>query len=232
MGYNNEFASGRPWIVFDIETCPMPSCQDYLTDPIDAPSNYKDPAKIAAYVVEKLKAQVDQAALDPDLCEVVAIGLSVGYGSSCAVSTREAFDERKLLAWFWRMAREKTLVGFNCLNFDLPVLLRRSLYLNVQTPHVNLDRYRHEGVIDVAETLTFNGKTKWRSLAFYCKRFGLPCDTTTDGAQIPQMVADGQWAEIAAHAKADVEATEALAKRIGLIFDPIQERQTDAVGAL
>lgn len=219
MGLSSENV-WRSWLAFDIETCPMPTCAEYLTDPIEAPSNYKDPAKIAAYVEEKRKQQIEHAALDLDLCEIVAIAVDDGSGGDPAVVTRREKDERALLEWFWRMAREKTLVGFNCLGFDLPVLLRRSLYLNVLTPHVNVDRYRHEGVIDLADVLTFNGKTKWRSLAFYCKRFGLPFDSTIDGEQIPAMVAEGKWDLIARHAAADVSGTTALALRIGAVYAP------------
>lgn len=222
MGLNNEFASGRPWIVFDIETCPMPSCGEYMNDPIEAPSNYKDPIKIAEYVTNRRLKQIADAALDLDLCEVVAIGVSDGSGAPLAL-TRQTHDERKLLEWFWRMGREKTLVGFNCLTFDLPILLRRSLYLNVQTPHVNLDRYRHDGVIDVADMLTYSGKVRMRSLAFYCKRFGIPFDNSVSGEQIPLFVADQKWTEIASHVEADVAGTQALASRIGAIYAPVAE---------
>lgn len=221
MGLNNESANlSRPWLVFDIETCPMPSCAEYLTDPIEAPSNYKDPGKIAIYIEEKRKAQIEQAALDLDLCEIVAI--SADSGSGAWVMTRAAKDERTMLELFWREARDKTLVGFNCLTFDLPVLLRRSLYLNVITPRVSVDKYRHDGVIDVADVLTFGGRMKWRSLAFYCKRFGIPHDNSWDGADIPGLVAAGDWEAIAAHAQADVEATTALAQRIGAIYQPVE----------
>jgi predicted PolB exonuclease-like 3'-5' exonuclease len=234
MGLNNENAVitpnyGRPWLCFDIETCPMPSCAEYLTDPIKAPSNYKDPVKIAAYVEENRQAQIDQAGLDLDLCEIVAIAMQGSLCSEVVCTTRYENGEREMLEWFWRSAQETTLVGFNCLSFDLPILLRRSLYLNVQTPHVAIDKYRHEGVIDVADVLTYGGKTKWRSLAFYCKRFGIACDTSIDGAEIPQLVADGKWTEIANHAEADVTATAALATRIGLIYSPIDERVEAAI---
>jgi len=225
MGLNNEYATAeRPYLVFDIETCPMPTCREFLVEPIEAPSNYKDPAKIAAYIEEKKKTQIDQAALDLDLCEIVAI--AGAFEDSSWAQTRERNSEEEMLRGFWRfvdtMHREGGLIiGFNCLGFDLPVLLRRSMYLAIPTPRISIDKYRHDGIVDLADVLTFGGKTKWRSLAFYCKRFGIPYDNT-DGAEVPQMVADGKWADIEMHVVEDVEATHALARRIGVIAAPVQ----------
>lgn len=226
MGYDNEYAMnplGRPWLAFDIETCPMPDCAQYLTDPIEAPSNYKDPAKIAAYVVEKRAKQIEDAGLDLDLCEIVAI--AVRFADRAFVQTRETTSEAEMVDGFWRFVRSVqrdggVLVGFNCLSFDLPILLRRSLYLEVPPAPVALDKYRHDGVIDVAHELTFGGRMTWRSLAFYCKRFGIAFDDSVAGEQIAQLVASGRWDAIAAHCEADVAATAALAQRIGLIHQP------------
>lgn len=227
MGLNNEGAidalTGRPWMAFDIETCPMPDCAQYLTDPIEAPSNYKDPLKIAAYVAEKRQKQIADAALDLDLCEIVAIG--GGFHDTGWVQSRKTSTEADMLRGFWRFAATTltaggALVGFNCLSFDLPILLRRSLYLGIPTPRISVDKYRHEGVIDVAAVLTFDGRMTWRSLGFYAKRFGVPHDDSITGEQIPQLVAEAQWDAIEAHVRADVETTAALASRIGLVYQP------------
>src|SRR3990167_9822779 len=104
MGFNGENAHvvGAPWLVFDIETCPMPGCAEYLTDDIEAPANYKDPVKIAAYVAERRAKQIADAGLDLDLCEVVAIGwtLPPAWGDDGRVyaQTRETTSEVDLLS--------------------------------------------------------------------------------------------------------------------------------------
>src|SRR3990167_6188107 len=67
--------TNKPWMAFDLESVPMPSCADYLTDPIEAPANYKDPLKIAAWVEEKRQKQIADAGLDLDLCEIAAIAI-------------------------------------------------------------------------------------------------------------------------------------------------------------
>lgn len=83
----------RPYIAFDIETVPMPGCEAYLTDPIEAPVNYKDPAKIAAFIAEKRTAQIEGAGLDLDLCEIAAIAVSAN--DFTVVQHGGRWDERK-----------------------------------------------------------------------------------------------------------------------------------------
>lgn len=230
MAYNNENAgaaiSEQPWMAFDLETCPMPGCAEYLTDPIEAPSNYKDPLKIAAYVEDKRKAQIDDAGLDCDLCEIVAIAGE--FHDSGWAQTRAHCSEADMIRGFWRFAANTMsaggqLVGFNCLYFDLPVLLRRSLYLGIATPKLSIDKYRHDGIVDLADLLTFGGKTKWRSLAFYAKRFGIPHDESVKGEDIAGLVAAGAWDQVEQHCVSDVATTANLARRVGVVYAPLQQ---------
>ena len=225
MGLNSENAHivGKPWMAFDCETAPMPGCADYFTDPIEAPDNYKDPLKIARYIEEKRQKQIAEAGLDLDLCEVVAIAGQFHDTGWC--QTRESSTEGDMLDGLWRFVRTiqrdgGNLVCFNGLFFDLPILLRRSLYLGVAAPTIAVDKYRHEGVIDVAHELTYGGRMTWRSLAFYAKRFGIPHDDSVKGEDIAGLVAAQSWDKVAAHCKADVWSTAQLAQRIGLIYIP------------
>lgn len=226
MGLNNENAYADPsWMAFDVETCPMPTCGEYLVDPIEAPSNYKDPEKIKAYIAEKRQSQILDAGLDLDLCEVVAIAGEFHDSGWC--QTRERSSEEEMLRGFWRFAayvlgRNGSLIGFNCLHFDLPILLRRSLYLGIPTPRVSVDKYRHDGVVDLADVLTYGGKTKWRSLGFYAKRFGIAHDDSVQGEDIAALVAAGEWSKVEAHCVADVATTAALARRIGIVAGAVQ----------
>lgn len=212
MGLNNE---GSARVVFDIETAPLPEAAEYL-EPAEAPGNYKDPAKIAAFVAEKNAENLDRCGLDVDLCRVVALGWQV-EGSETLAATIEQFhgDESLMLRSFWNLAADKHLVGFNCLAFDLPVLMRRSQYLGVLTPYLQIDKYKHPQVTDLMRVLDFNGAIKSRGLSFYAKRFGIPSDDTLTGADIAQAVTEGRWADIAKHVTADVQKTAALAAKLG-----------------
>ena len=47
---------------------------EQFVEPVSAPGNYKDEAKIAAYVHDKTIEKMSKAALDPALCRIVALG--------------------------------------------------------------------------------------------------------------------------------------------------------------
>lgn len=216
MGFND---AGAEKIIIDIETVASPQAAQFL-DPVKAPANYKDPAKIESYCREEFDKRVATAALEADLCEVVAIGL--WQHEQVHVLTRADHDEAQLLIWLWLGVGTRAIVGFNSLSFDLPVLIRRSQLLGVPYPDLNLDRYRTPHV-DLLERLTFHGKLTYRSLGFYLRRFGLPHDDTTKGADVAALVAAEEWAALAAHCRSDVEGTAALARRLGWLPEMDEE---------
>lgn len=218
MGLNNRHALR---VIFDIETVPLHDAADYIdTDGFAAPSNWKDPIKIAANIDEQKASAISKAALDVDLCRIVAMGWQVEDESEPTVhllKTADPEQEASLLRQFWDVLDERPTVGKNSLGFDLPVLLRRSLYLGVQAPMVSLDKYRTPH-IDLQQLLTFNGTIKpTRSLDFYCKRFKLGIDDTVSGKDIGDLVKAEKWDLVAAHCRADVLKTKALAERMGLL---------------
>jgi hypothetical protein len=211
MGYNNENARR---LVFDIETCPLETAGDFL-EPVKAPANYKDQAKIDAYIAEGNSTELSKCALDVDLCRVAAIATWT-EGEPRPQSTHLGMDaEVEMLEAFWKVADGKHLVGFNCIGFDLPVLLRRSLYLGVKPLPIQVDRYKHPQVTDLLQVLSFNGLLRLRGLSFYAKRFDLDIADPLGGVDIPQAVAEERWAEIDHHVRCDVEKTAAIAAKLG-----------------
>src|SRR5688572_8585619 len=102
-------------ITFDIETAPLPDEQIAPFVPeFSAPSNYKDPEKIKAYIEGEKVKWLEQAALSPLTGRVVAIGI-LALGELVLASTTNAVspdfkhddlavypDESLLLMQFWR----------------------------------------------------------------------------------------------------------------------------------
>ncbi len=214
MGYQSENAAR---IVFDIETAPLDDAADFI-EPATAPANYKDPAKIAEYIAQAQTTALASCALDVDLCRVVAVAWwEEGHQKPISLV---GIDEALTLRRFWVTAEDRHLIGFNCLGFDLPVLLRRSLYLGVNVPMIQIDRFKHPQVTDLMQVLSFNGALKYRGLAFYCRRFGIEVPDPMTGADVGAAVAAQRWAEIAAHVEADVQKTARLATRLGLFTMP------------
>jgi predicted PolB exonuclease-like 3'-5' exonuclease len=217
MGLNNENAMR---LVFDIETAPLTDAAVYI-EPADAPANYKDPVKIAAAIAEKNAEALSKCGLDVDLCRVVAIGWQrEDEDAPKADMARDDENEAQILADFWRTVGDRHIVGFNCLAFDLPVLLRRSLYLGVRAPRLQIDRFKHPHVTDLSDELSYGGKLRLRSLSFYCKRFGISVPDTMTGADIGQAVAEGRWDDVRAHVVADIKKTAALANKLGFFSQP------------
>ena len=212
MGLNNHDSLR---MVVDIETAPLSDAADYL-DPPEAPANYKDPAKIADYCAQKAAESLGRASLDLDLCRIVAIGTQREDEAEPYVYFAGEDREADMLRAFWDQVGQRVTIGYNILGFDLPVLLRRSLYLGVAHPHVSLDKYRTNH-IDLQMRLSFNGQMKFRPLSFYCRRFGIPCDDETSGKDIAALVASGEWGKVQAHCSADVVKTRALAERMGIL---------------
>jgi predicted PolB exonuclease-like 3'-5' exonuclease len=200
-------------LVFDIETAPLPDAADYL-EAIEVPANYKDPEKIATYVAECHAEQLKRCSLDVGLCRIVAIGMWRDRESAPEILTAADMDEPAMLARFWTNADRRQLVGFNCITFDLPVLLRRSLYLGVRAPSIQVDRFRHPTVTDLLQVLSHHGALRLRSLNFYCRRFGFAVTDTLTGADIAAAVANGRWSEIETHVRADVQKTALLAAKV------------------
>lgn len=209
-----------PFVV-DLETVAITDAETYL-EPVKAPDNYKDPLKIAAYCEDARLKQVENAALDIDLARIIALGIHrPGYPTD--VLTVEERTEADILAWLWERwnsvpYEERRLVTFNGLGYDVPLLLRRSLYLGVPCQTIQVDRFKHPQVIDLQAVLSLDGKLKWHSLQFYLQRFGYPKGgTDITGADVAQAYREGRWDLITGHCRSDVDGTKWLAERIGAI---------------
>ena len=144
-------------LVIDIETIPNTDMDLYLPEP-EAPSNYKDPDKIAAYKAERRSKQIEGMALDVDLCRIVALGSATDLSIEPVVTLVPGEDdERRVLKGFWDMVGVepyRRIVGYNVLGFDLPIILRRSMFLGVKiTVMPDMRRYSSTDVIDLMQLL-------------------------------------------------------------------------------
>jgi len=206
-------------IILDIETVAIDGAAD-LAEPVTPPANYKDPVKIAAYVAEKQAEQTSRAALYPWTARVVAVGIIDGDQAEHVLTAADEAEETALLRQVWQLALDHkegllaSIIGYNHLAFDLPVLLARSALLGVKAPPVSLDRYRTP-CVDLMAKLTWNGAIQARSLKWFARRFGLPVDDTISGSDIAALYTAGDWAGIKSHVLSDIRLTLALAERLG-----------------
>jgi DNA polymerase elongation subunit (family B) len=192
-------------LVFDIETVANPEMVALLPEP-KAPSTYKDPEKIAAYVAEKKAQQLAEAALDPDTGRVAAIGwMEIGGEDepplrlnrkakrkppeASANIVQPEFGEREVLtaAWAFMASCDGNLIGYNILGFDIPFLLRRSMAMGVKPPLLPfMARYRVEPITDLYAIL-YNW-APGKGLKTVCRMYGIPNPLPdVDGSQVAGM---------------------------------------------
>jgi predicted PolB exonuclease-like 3'-5' exonuclease len=217
------------YLCLDVETVAIPDVETYI-EPVSAPSNYKDPEKIAQYILEARNAAAVKASLDVDLARIVALGYRREDGSIDVLRCPDEREERFALGVLWEQHRRHPgakWLTYNGLEFDLPLVLRRSLYLEIPAPEIQVDKYRHPQVLDLMSILSMQGKLRWHSMGFYAARFGLPVEPDITGAEIAERFLAGDWDAIEKHCRYDVETTWRLAQRIGVV--PSVTEKTNAV---
>lgn len=204
--------------ICDIETVGLPEAAEWV-DPLKAPSNYKDPLKIDAYIKEAETERIERFGLDADCGRIVALGWhDVGYGDPIVMLCKSEAQERSALKTFWETYRQQftKLVTFNGAKFDLVWLVMRSIYLEVDYPEIVIKPEWNSPHIDLYEVLSVQGVRKdVKSLKFYAKRFGFTTLDKVDGAEISKLVAEGKWDDVEAHCLSDIGLTHMLANRLG-----------------
>lgn len=224
-------------LVFDIETSAMPleqfdeAQQEYLFREAEKLPDEADRARRRAEIYQQFN-------LWPFTAQIVCIAMvnaDSGKGQvlyqaedfeeeSCTpegVEFAPQVDEPELLTAFWDVAkRYDQVVTFNGRGFDVPFLYLRSALLNV--PITRKDwlgyRYQTEPHCDLAEQFTFynvsgrDGAARKFNLDFYCRAFGIPSPKAqgVTGADVNDLLAAGEYRQIAEYCLRDVEATVRL----------------------
>lgn len=213
------------YLVLDIETAPIVNAAEFVsTEDISAPSNWKDPVKIAAYVEEAKCARLAGAALDLDLARIVTIGTWTQDAGTACVCLQD--EEGEALALELLAQRLRTsgahLVTFYGHKYDLPLLMRRARYLGVKFPELNLDRYKSPH-FDLYDVLSMKrNDIKAHSLRWYFRRLGytdlLEADPLAKGgSDVGQAIIEGRWDDVSAHCRCDIEGTVRLARWMGVL---------------
>jgi len=202
-------------IIIDLESVAIDNAAAY----IKPAGNLKDPEKIKASIMER----AEKASLNPWLCRIIALGWcdegeDVERVETCASEAGESATLEEFWGRVWdrNTGAVQPLLTFNGTNFDLPVLVARSMLLSVPHPALVIDRYRSPH-IDLLQRLSWNDPSKAHSLMFYCSRFGIATDDAFTGALIAQLHADGDWESIRKHCASDVRLCRLLAERIGVL---------------
>jgi len=207
-------------VVIDIETYQDITDQqiEAMSKEIQAPKNWKDPAKIEKYIEDKKTELIGKAALSPRTGKVVCVGLGIRIRneSEWRFETYEGIDEGLILKQADTRLQELNavkIITFNGKHFDIPFLLARQMKANQPTEFKLPTGYdkRH---VDLFELLGRDGSLGAWSAAI----LGKPHNQ--DGSDVAAMVEAGQWDELTAYCLDDVRHTAELYERLELVAGP------------
>lgn len=208
--------SSIKYLCIDIETGPAsPEALAQVMPEFKAPANYKNPAKIDAYLNEAESAWVEKAALSAITGQILVIGL---YHDNSIVEILQS-DERTMLEAFWRVwGKGGLMVGFACKTFDFPFIFQRSLINNVPVPEdLWVGRYLNLRVIDLQERwCCFSNRIEGQSLNAVCQALGLG-KKNGNGADFAGLFKADRKAALE-YVIQDLTLTMALAKRLGVAY--------------
>ena len=212
------------YVILDIETLAHPDAHLWV-DPVKPDARLRDPVKIEDDIKEKTAARDAALALHPDTNIICALGYHVvGREDPTCLLMRDEYEEREMVRQWWDVYRaldkrqEVRLVTFYGISFDIPTLLSRSMWLDLDYPEINTDKYRSpHAPFDLCWRLSRNGAIKAHSLKFYAKRAGLGTLDKVDGSQIAELAKADDWGAIEQHCLSDIGLTHALANRMKVL---------------
>ena len=210
-------------IFLDIETLHCDPA-DFTPTPDEAPSNYKDPEKIAAYIAAKEAEQLARTSLDSHQGRLLCIGAAVDDEPPACVYDRPPGD---MLDWLAERVDcnldrdgDLLLVGHNITGFDLPWLWR--LAVRERHPVASMLPWARYGGRHVADTMQLWSlpSPERISLDTICRFLGIPGKGDFGGKDVAAAYARGEHERIQTYCMADVERVRAVYRRLPASVKP------------
>lgn len=211
------------YLVLDIETAAgEPTEAEAWMRTVWSPNPNWKPATIGERFLQALEQKKEQLAL-LDSSPIITVALKtpadlrvlhwlpVDAQEMAGVLLERTPDQKALLErtaqYLAACSQETVLVGHNLLHFDLPKLRQGMLRHGVRLPTALVDR-DHPVYDTMREWSRFTlDDRQYVSLAELAETMGLvEHKAIISGAMVPEMYAEGRWAELLAYAAADVLA--------------------------
>ena len=206
-------------VLFDLETIADPSVLSILP-PVEPKANLKDPEKIKSDIAEKEAKRLSELGLDITTNMICCISYNL-KGQIYILTNFTGDKEKVMLENFWMQIKDQvSFVSFNGNEFDVPVLMFRSMLLGV-TPLVDIspDRYCRGNHKDLRAIITNFNKYQKGTQDFLCKRLGCNIEPFGEGSQIQEWYDNGEFDKITTHCQIDIKMLEYLyLKMKGIYF--------------
>lgn len=209
-------------IALDIETVSLPREILLKNAPeFTAPSNYKDPAKIAEYISAARQRWLDDAALSSMTGRVAIIGtLDMETEEWRGYVIRHPEDEKAALERFWAevfcSGKVGSVTGWAISGFDLPFLIQRSFVHRLRVPMPALFRgnyFDRDRVVDLQDIWACFSRSKaGLTLADVARACGAG-EKSGDGADFARLWETDQDAAVA-YCKQDCMLVKQLSRNI------------------
>jgi len=228
-------------IYLDIET--IPGQQSWLADEIraslSAPSNYKDPDKIQAYIDEAFEAALDKTVFDGAYAHIVCISVAIDDAEPISFYSETPQTEKEMLAEFMSFINQpmhksgftdnKRIIGHNVQGFDIPMLRKRCTILGVPvSSFIPLESKPWDG--NPYDTMMKWDSRNFCSLDKLLKAFGLGEKGDTNGSMVYQMWKNGKHEEIKKYCEEDVIKVRKLYKK--MTFEDLENYTASAVSSV
>ena len=168
---------------FDIETATNDRASDWFDKvEVKAPSNYRDPAKIEAYITDQKAKLMNKGALSWATGRVISCAI-VNIDDRSDVRYNFNINEKELLKDISvQLSDVSTLWGMNNQNFDNPFLIGRFMFHKLPVPQILKDRAN-----DINNFFGYSSQSGQRgSLDSYLHGLGMELKPMK-GSQIPKM---------------------------------------------
>lgn len=217
-------------ITLDIETIPdlREGAEQSALSRIKAPGNYRDQAKIDAYIAEKGAEAWRSTALDGSYGQLFCIGFALGNEEPVVLARSDIDDptpedEFDLLDGFWGYVDESltdapTWIGHNILKFDLRFLWQRSVILGVPMRR-RLPYDVSPFSTEVADTMTMwsGERTGGPSLDNLLDILRIPNPDPIKGSEVWDHVERHEYKTVIEHCYQNVVGTREAWRRMALL---------------
>lgn len=160
---------------------------------------------------------IKKASVTPELCKIAAMSYAFDGEDIQVIVDREDYDaELDILDVFWEaVARGYVPVGYNILDFDIPVIQVRSMILRISPSLIEpIDTGpRTNKVLDLLQK-RYGYREKPFGLKDLCGLLGIPINTPdVDGSMVWDLYKNKEFGKIAEYAASDLNATRELFHR-------------------